>query len=78
MPRRFSKSPSAALFVNPFDMACPGQVRDGFFPDAVFADPRYVMPVLYAALDEWMNGRRSSVVRRLFQALRLRRRWRRK
>jgi len=54
--------PKRAIFINPFDMARPGQVRDGFFPDAVFADPRYVMPVIYAALDEWLNGRRSSVV----------------
>ncbi len=55
------KKPKRALFINPFDMARPGQVRDGFFPDAVFADPRYVMPVLYAALDEWLNGKPSSV-----------------
>ena len=55
------RKPKRALFINPFDMARPGQVRDGFFPDAVFADPRYVMPVLYAALDEWLNSRRSSI-----------------
>ncbi|MBF8255040.1 MAG: hypothetical protein HW373_1735, partial [Deltaproteobacteria bacterium] len=29
------KKPKRALFINPFDMARPGQVRDGFFPDAV-------------------------------------------
>ena len=40
-------------------MARPGQVRDGYFPDAVFADPRYIMPVIYAALDEWINGKPS-------------------
>jgi deoxyhypusine synthase len=55
------KKPGRALFINPFDLARPGQIRDGYFPDAVFADPRYVMPVIYAALDEWINGRRSSV-----------------
>lgn len=55
------KKPKRAIFINPFDMARPGQVRDGFFPDAVFADPRFVIAVLYAALDEWLNGRRSSV-----------------
>jgi len=52
--------PARAIFINPFDMARPGQIRDGYFPDAVFADPRYVMPVLYRALDEWINGRRTS------------------
>ena len=50
-----------AVFINQFDMARPGQIRDGYFPDAVFADPRYVMPVIYRALDEWINGKRSSV-----------------
>ena len=50
-----------AIFINPFDMARPGQIKDGYFPDAVFADPRYVMPVIYSALDQWINGRSISV-----------------
>ena len=55
------RKPERAIFINPFDMARPGQIRDGYFPDAVFADPRYIMPVLYRSLDEWINGRRTSV-----------------
>ena len=55
------RKPARAIFINPFDMARPGQIRDGYFPDAVFADPRYIMPVLYRSLDEWINGRRTSV-----------------
>jgi deoxyhypusine synthase len=55
------KKPKRGLFINPFDMARPGQVRDGFFPDAVFADPRYIMPVIYAALDDWLDHKPSSV-----------------
>jgi deoxyhypusine synthase len=50
-----------AVFINPFDMARPGQVRDGFFPDAVFADPRYIVPVLYRTLEEWTRGKRTPV-----------------
>src|SRR6185369_4835217 len=50
-----------ALFINQFDMARPGQIRDGFFPDAVFADPRYIMPLIYWALDEWLDGKRAPV-----------------
>ena len=50
-----------AIFINPFDMARPGQIRDGYFPDAVFSDPSYIMPVIYRALDEWINGRRTPV-----------------
>ena len=49
-----------AIFINPFDMARPGQIRDGYFPDAVFADPRFVMPILYRTLDEWINGKRTT------------------
>jgi deoxyhypusine synthase len=55
------KKSARAIFINPFDMARPGQVRDGYFPDAVFADPRFVMPVLYRALEEWIDGKRNSV-----------------
>jgi deoxyhypusine synthase len=53
--------PARAIFINPFDIARPGQIRDGYFPDAVFADPRYIIPVIYRALEEWVNGRRTSV-----------------
>ncbi|HUC99737.1 MAG TPA: deoxyhypusine synthase family protein, partial [Candidatus Polarisedimenticolaceae bacterium] len=50
-----------AIFINPFDMARPGQIKDGYFPDAVFADPRYVLPLIYSALDEWINDRPTSI-----------------
>ncbi|MGE5217987.1 MAG: deoxyhypusine synthase family protein [Chloroflexota bacterium] len=60
--------PARALFINSFDMARPGQIRDGFFPDAVFADPRYIMPVIYSALDEWI-GEKSRSVGALISAL---------
>jgi deoxyhypusine synthase len=53
--------PARAIFINPFDMARPGQIRDGYFPDAVFADPRFVMPILHRTLDEWINGVRTPV-----------------
>lgn len=55
------KTKGRAIFINSFDMARPGQIRDGYFPDAVFGDPRYVMPVVYAALEEWINGRPTSI-----------------
>ncbi len=55
------KKKGRAIFINSFDMARPGQVRDGYFPDAVFADPRYVMPIIDAALDEWIEHKASSI-----------------
>jgi deoxyhypusine synthase len=53
--------PARALFINQFDMARPGQIKDGYFPDAVFADPRFVMPLLYRTLNEWIRGERGFV-----------------
>jgi deoxyhypusine synthase len=55
------KKPRRMLFINPFDMARPGQIREGFYPDAVFADPRFIMPVIFHALEEWIEGRPASV-----------------
>jgi deoxyhypusine synthase len=52
--------PDRALFINAFDLARPGQIRDGYFPDAVFADPRFIMPVIYHSLAEWSGGERAS------------------
>jgi deoxyhypusine synthase len=54
--------PTRAIFINQFDLARPGQIKDGYFPDAIFADPRYVMPILYRTLDEWINGPRAFVI----------------
>ncbi|HXG52303.1 MAG TPA: deoxyhypusine synthase family protein [candidate division Zixibacteria bacterium] len=59
------RKPSRALFINQFDLARPGQIRDGYFPDAVFADPRLVLPVIDCALTEWLDGRRWSAGRLL-------------
>jgi deoxyhypusine synthase len=53
--------PARAIFINPFDMARPGQIRDGYFPDAVFADPRFIMPILHRTLEEWINDKRTPV-----------------
>jgi deoxyhypusine synthase len=55
------KKPKRAVFINPFDMARPGQIRDGYFPDAVFADPRYIVPLMYRALEEWLDGKTMAV-----------------
>jgi deoxyhypusine synthase len=53
--------PGRAIFINSFDMARPGQIKDGYFPDAIFAEPRYIMPVLYRTLQEWVYGKGTSV-----------------
>src|SRR5258706_15320600 len=40
------KNPKRAIFINPFDMARPGQVREGFFPCAGFGDSRFIIAVI--------------------------------
>jgi deoxyhypusine synthase len=54
------RRPARAVFINAFDLARPGQIKDGYFPDAVFADPRYVMPIIDCALEEWIGGKPTS------------------
>ncbi|QQG39085.1 MAG: deoxyhypusine synthase family protein [Candidatus Woesearchaeota archaeon] len=53
--------PERAIFVNQFDLAKPGQVKDGFFPDVVFSDPRYVIPIIFASLEDRLTGSRTTV-----------------
>jgi deoxyhypusine synthase len=53
--------PARAIFINSFDMARPGQIKEGYFPDAVFADPRFVLPILYRTLEEWIRGKPAFV-----------------
>lgn len=56
-----SRDPRTTLFVNDTDLANPGQVKDGYFPDAVFADPRFIMPALDAAVRERLGGPATTV-----------------
>lgn len=55
------KKPDRPIFVNQYDMVKPGQVRDGYFPDAVFTDPRYIIPLLYCSLQERLEEKPVSI-----------------
>jgi deoxyhypusine synthase len=59
---------NGAIFINKEELARPGQIRDGYFPDAVFGHPSFVIPVLECALAEWTSGRPQAVTD-LFDAL---------
>ncbi len=50
-----------AVFINKEELSRPGQVKDGHFPDAVFADPTFILPVLNCALTEWIEDRPVSI-----------------
>ncbi len=55
------------IFINPYGYAAPGQIRDGSFPDVVFSDPTFVLPVLSAVLDERLRHDPMSVSELLLQ-----------
>ncbi len=58
-----------SIFINPYHIAPPGRVVDGYFPNVVFADPRFIMPLLWAFLRERLEDR-SSTAREFFSHLR--------
>lgn len=55
------EKPERAIFINDYELARPGQVRDGYFPDAIFSDPRFIMPLLYYGLEECLEDGHCSV-----------------
>lgn len=60
-PTLYMREPGTTIYINPYDICAPGQVKDGFFPDAVFADPNFIMPILSLVLDERIKGTLHSV-----------------
>lgn len=52
---------AGAICINKEELSRPGQVKDGYFPDAVFAEPTFIFPVLYGALTEWIDGTPCTV-----------------
>lgn len=51
------------IFINQYEKAKPGKVRDGYFPNVVFSDPSFIMPLLYLTLKERLDGEQISVRR---------------
>ena len=49
-----------AIFINLSNQFKPGQVRDGYFPDFVYADPRLVAPILFLVLEERIEKKVSK------------------
>ena len=60
-PALYAREPGTTIYINPYDLCAPGQVKDGFFPDAVFADPNFILPILALVLDERLKGGRHTV-----------------
>jgi len=55
------KSSKRAIFVNNLNLFKPGQIRDGYFPDFIHADPKLVIPILYLTLEERIGKKASKI-----------------
>lgn len=44
------------IFINAEEQVKPGQVKDGYFPDVIFGDPNFIVPVIYHTLKERLGG----------------------
>lgn len=54
-------TPKEAIFLNQFGMVKPGQIQDGYFPNVVFSDPKFLLPVIFTTLEERLQDRKTSV-----------------
>ncbi|MEM9543393.1 MAG: deoxyhypusine synthase family protein [Cyanobacteria bacterium P01_E01_bin.42] len=54
-------TPKEAIFLNQFGMVKPGQIQDGYFPDVVFSDPKFLLPVIFTTLEERLQDRKTSI-----------------
>ncbi|HVS70965.1 MAG TPA: deoxyhypusine synthase family protein [Phycisphaerae bacterium] len=57
----YAREAGSTIYINPYDLCKPGQVKDGFFPDAVFADPNFIVPILMVVLEERVKGKGRRV-----------------
>ncbi len=54
-------SDARTIFINQERIAKPGQIIDGYFPDAVFTDPNYAVPLIWCALQERLKGKKTTI-----------------
>ncbi len=54
------EKPSRAIYINEQGITKPGQVKDGFYPDVSFADPKLILPIINLVLEERLNGKVST------------------
>ena len=57
----YSLPQERVIFINEIGQCRPGQVKDGYYPDVVFSDPRYVLPIISACLEERIENKPISV-----------------
>lgn len=55
------KRTKRAIFINLSNQFKPGQIRDGYFPDFIHADPGLVVPILFIVLEERIEKKASKI-----------------
>lgn len=65
--KALSSQVGRCIFINRLGLALPGQLSDGYFPDAVFCDPTFALPVIFASLDEMFHGKKTTVSQLIWQ-----------
>ncbi|MDD2757829.1 MAG: deoxyhypusine synthase family protein [Patescibacteria group bacterium] len=50
-----------AIFINQYDLAPLGTIREGFYPNVVFSDHSYIMPIISAVLEERLGGQPQTM-----------------
>jgi deoxyhypusine synthase len=48
------------IFINKERLAMPGQFRDGYFPNVLFTEPSFAMPIIYASMDERLSKKKMT------------------
>lgn len=53
--------PRQVIYINQFGQTNPDNIREGYYPNGVFADPRFVLPILYYTLRERLDDCPASI-----------------
>ena len=48
------------IFINKERLVIPGQTRDGYFPNVLFTEPNYAIPLITTALAERLEGKKTT------------------
>lgn len=53
--------PEEAIYINNYGIAKPGQISDGYYPNVVFSDPKFIIPIIFIYLEETINQKVTNI-----------------
>jgi len=57
------------IFINAFGMAKSADIADGYFPNVVFSEPSFVVPVIFTVLEERLKGKPTTITQFISELL---------